>query len=207
MPFCSSCGEKLDGGSFCPSCGNPVNPTSTDQPTAQQVFSQSPNPQVSATAPADDTELMQIFMGPNSNFYFTKFAEMPPLGDYNPSWNWSAFFFGLWWLLYRKMYLYGVIAWVATLAISSMTMGAGGIVTMVLIGLFANSVYRKFVREEIAKTAGMDPAARKNLLAMKGGVTWTPVIIALVIFVLLICAASALFSSIFALSSFSNYGY
>lgn len=190
MAFCTKCGAQMGDGSYCTSCGAKADegaqaPNVVAAPTQTQMG-----------VGNDDTELMRAFIGPESSYYLEKFSMMPTQNDFAPTWNWPGFLFGLWWLLYRKMYIYAALAWVGTIVLSSITAGAGGIVAMVLIGVFANSLYRKFVREEIAKTAGYDDVTRRQMLATKGGVTWIPVIIATVACVLIGIVVFAIFGAL-----------
>jgi hypothetical protein len=45
----------------------------------------------------------------NADYYRARFDEFEQCRTYKPSWNWAAFFFGYWWLFYRKMYLFGFV--------------------------------------------------------------------------------------------------
>jgi ribosomal protein L40E len=54
---------------------------------------------------ADD---LVTFIGPNSSYYIPRFHKMSHSGT-QTSWNWVAFFFTPYWLLYRKNYLAGSI--------------------------------------------------------------------------------------------------
>lgn len=42
----------------------------------------------------------------NRDYYLRRFARFDARGRPGPSWNWPAFFFGYWWLLYRNMAAY-----------------------------------------------------------------------------------------------------
>ncbi|MBF0482657.1 MAG: DUF2628 domain-containing protein [Desulfovibrionaceae bacterium] len=48
--------------------------------------------------------------------YLARFARFDALGgSFTPTWHWPAFFFAPWWLLYRKMYLWAVLAFIVSL--------------------------------------------------------------------------------------------
>lgn len=52
----------------------------------------------------DKNELYERLIGTNVFYYMDKFEYME-LYDTKTSWNWAAFFFGPFWMVYRKMYL------------------------------------------------------------------------------------------------------
>lgn len=60
------------------------------------------------TTPQDGViseELLRLFVGPNYEYYVRKWKILQ--GKRSPnSWNWAAFFAGLAWMAYRKMYRY-----------------------------------------------------------------------------------------------------
>lgn len=57
------------------------------------------------------------------------------------SWNWSAFFFGAGWLLYRKMYLYGAIA-IVVYILAGYKHPEQILPFSILLGIFGNAIYR-----------------------------------------------------------------
>lgn len=52
------------------------------------------------------------FVGRNSKKYLSHFKRFNVLGvdNFKPAWNWAAFFFGPFWMFYRKLYLWGLLA-------------------------------------------------------------------------------------------------
>ncbi len=52
-------------------------------------------------------EEIGAFVGANSDFYLTKWKERQ--GRFHKGWNWSAAFFGVEWLFYRKLYFKGMV--------------------------------------------------------------------------------------------------
>ncbi|WP_457638579.1 DUF2628 domain-containing protein, partial [Persephonella sp.] len=57
----------------------------------------------------DKWEKYRLFIGKNADYHIEKFKKFEETGG-ALSWNWAAFFLGIVWMLYRKMYLYGVLA-------------------------------------------------------------------------------------------------
>jgi hypothetical protein len=103
-----------------------------------------------------DDQLYERFAGPNAAYYILKWDVMR---DRLMSWNWSAFFFGEGWLLYRKMYLYAIIYSVVRVLITpfltSITLFGDSllndvapmlmpytIILNLLIGLYGNHLYK-----------------------------------------------------------------
>ena len=122
------------------------------------------------------------FIGPKADYYIPAFQKMDATGS-AISWNWAAFVFGLFWMLYRKMWLYALVIWGALFVIGLIPgIGAAldgflGIASWILFGLFGNWLYKRKVEEELAAAAHLEPAARKAQLASRGGITWIPVIV------------------------------
>jgi hypothetical protein len=57
-----------------------------------------------------------------ADYYRARFDEIEQCRTFRPSWNWAAFFFGYWWLFYRKMYL---LAFVGVLIVFLLMMWVG----------------------------------------------------------------------------------
>jgi len=60
---------------------------------------------------SEDT--IRSFVSKNSDYYLKKWKYMLEKNS-KVSWNWPAFFFGFWWFLYRKMFLYGFLVFLYT---------------------------------------------------------------------------------------------
>jgi len=148
------------------------------------------------------------FIGKNAEYYIPQFQKMDATNSMI-SWNWAAALGNIWWMLYRKMYLYALIAWVANMVLNFLLPVAGlgsWIVTCVLFGLFGNWAYKKKVEEELA-AAPLDPAARQAQLASRGGITWVPVIILGVVTLLGFLSLCALGAVLGLAGVFSGAGY
>jgi hypothetical protein len=96
--FCSKCGTEAGAGAqFCSQCGSPLAAAT-------------------AVGPPDrgDDEYVEAAIGPrNTEYYLRKFARFGSGGGY-ASWNWPAFFVPLFWMLYRKMWLWAALYFFAT---------------------------------------------------------------------------------------------
>jgi hypothetical protein len=164
---------------------------------------------VEATPEPDNRDLLiETFVGPNAAYFLLAWDVMR---ERRWSWNWSAFFFGEGWLLYRKMYLLAILFSLARMALtpylSSITLFSDSLLnqaipllfpyTMVLnivLGIYANHLYRihaeKKIREAIAE---FKPERRLLGVQTRGGVSllallWIPVIAIVEHMVLLLVA-------------------
>jgi hypothetical protein len=122
-------------------------------------------------APAPSFDDAATFIGPNADYYIPQFQKLDSTNSMI-SWNWAAFLCSIWWMLYRKMYLYALIAF----AIACIP-GIGSMAIWIGSGVLGNWLYKKKVEEELAAASAYDPATRKSQLAARGGITWVPVIV------------------------------
>lgn len=93
--ICSRCGkEAREGGCYCPYCGAEYSNLSAEE-----------------TDLIRDSEF-KAFIGNNSEKYLKKFKKFTGKGvaTFALTWHWPAFFAGGWWLLYRKMYFWALVA-------------------------------------------------------------------------------------------------
>lgn len=126
----------------------------------------------------EDREYLRIFVGKNADYYISKWEE---LGEGNKiSWNWSAFFFGLIWFAYRKMYphtfamlIFNIILYAVQVKFN--TLGFVALITnlsiSILIGMFGNYLYYDYAKsklEEIKKQT-VDEKKLYVELARNGG--------------------------------------
>jgi hypothetical protein len=96
MSFCPRCGKTIeDVNVFCPHCGNRIALPAIDSlndPILEEEFG--------------------TFIGRQADHYLRKFRNFSNRGrnSFAVTWNWSAFFLGFIWMLYRKMYLWALMA-------------------------------------------------------------------------------------------------
>jgi hypothetical protein len=107
--FCQKCGKEIpEGSSYCPYCGQKA--------TSGDSFSPS----------VIKDEEYRDYIGPRAYNYMEKFNKFNRSGmdRFVFTWHWPAFFIGFWWLLYRKMYFWSLIAfgvwWLPHLALPGM---------------------------------------------------------------------------------------
>jgi len=136
------------------------------------------------------------FIGPKADYYIPQFQKLEASGSMF-SWNWAAFLGGPLWMLYRKMWVYGLAAYAAAMILNTVLPGFGGLLSLaiwVAFGALGNWAYKNHVETELAKMASLDPATKRAQMATKGGITWIPVIIAgvlMLLFALMMCGLGA----------------
>lgn len=124
---CTFCGREShsNGGVFCPYCGQAYSNghSNPNQHRGPNVFMGGmPNSDfvyggLDKEAKIEDVKVEHIakFVGANSTRYLSRFAALSK--KKKGSWNWAAFISPAAWCFSRKMYLYGVIFFIVTLAV------------------------------------------------------------------------------------------
>lgn len=125
---------------------------------------------------------IEAYVGPKAGAYLRVFERFPAEGGpaFAFSWNWPAFFCGVWWYLYRKMYLWAAVDFALSIAL-----GWTFLVPLfwaVIRAATGNYLYflqaERKVRESAARPE--DGPARLARLAGEGGVhrwvAWSAVV-------------------------------
>jgi len=97
--------------------------------------------------------------------------------------NWAALFFGVLWMLYRKMYGVAAAA-VGIMLISGCLGGIGGMLGLALTvcsGLFGNYLYMMTVQKRVTDAQKFGEPARSQYVEKYAGTSNTAVIIGLVV--------------------------
>ena len=128
-------------------------------------------------------EELQTFIQSNSYYYIPKWQSFDEtlsqksLGVF----NWSACLFTLFWMAYRKMYLYTAILWVffaAIFTVADMAIGgqAGNYAwfgVMFMFGRFGNSIYKNDAERKIRQIKKeVPPEYHEQALKAEGGTNW-----------------------------------
>lgn len=162
--YCSKCGSSINQGEkFCRVCGTEVavniiqqnnQPYSTNQEFATQ--NQNIQPPTTNSVYSDET-LIKAYIGKKAEKIMTsKFSVW-------------AFFFGPIYLLYRKMYLYGLALWliyvIAGIFLSeySLTISLAG---SIFLGIKFKDLYLKHVQEQVTKIKQKNPGLSYELLTL-----------------------------------------
>lgn len=224
--FCKECGHVLSSDNFCVNPNCPSNDESNyikkpkfelkelgeeekeaytqSYDLEENYYNNNPyNRNISVSANIEDFE---IYVGPKRTaYYLDRFMDYQDNHSFIKI-NWSAFFFGFYWLLYRKLYsdalLYFAVNSLLNKAISRyVDLGiytpivslAKGLTLMIVVGLFGNQKYVKNAVNKISKTksslAGVDTDYLNKRISKIGGTNlWLPLGIIGFAFLLLIIA-------------------
>ncbi len=114
--ICAQCGTaNPEYAEYCQHCGTPLN--STDWSSAGNGSFNEYTPFTHTSHPSDEPvelidgvrsdELMAMTGATKADYYLTRFKRIADGGA--GGWNWAAFILAPYWLLYRKMYKYGIL--------------------------------------------------------------------------------------------------
>lgn len=183
--YCPRCGSKYEEGErFCKYCGESLENKFSEKYDFHQPEK------------ITDETLEKAFIGPN----YDKIKQ--------EKFSFPAFFFGFYYLLYRKMWLY-TLAWITIIILASIFISEYMIVLNVgmsiLIGIFFNKFYIKHVSKKIDKIkANNQDKTQEELLKIckkKGGNSPLAIVIVIFAFIIILTALVTIFS----ISKFSKF--
>lgn len=187
--LCKNCGAWVeDDDRFCEHCGN--NLSSVDDPVVidvepEVVEAEIVMPPKRYDSPAADArEVRERLIGSKTEYYLPRFEKMETLNSFT-DWNWAAFFFGFWWMLYRKMYVFGAVALAVTELLSLLTIPGLGLLVSLAVGVVGNFLYMKDINNRTDKAMDMQPEERELYIQKNSGTGWTGVVVAFVVFLIL----------------------
>lgn len=187
MSYCTKCGkEVLGGGSFCQHCGGNLSIT----PASMQTSSMSPDLTKKDFA---------AFVRTNVEKYLTKFAKFNTGGidGFKATWHWPAFFVPFWWLLYRKMYGWAILAfftgWIPYI---------GWFLLPIVWAITANYIYYRQTKRKLLEIKQLHPSpeTQRAVIAVTGGVGNAALIFVPIGFIMVIGILAAI-----AIPQFSAY--
>jgi Tfp pilus assembly major pilin PilA len=146
--------------------------------------------------------LYRAAVGPkNADYYVSRFLRFDEPGASKWSWHWPAFFIGFYWGLYRRMYgnalIYcllvpfciGVCVALALVLARITTLTPLRVVMLtyswILIPIFANSIYHKFIARRIKEVQAKVPDPAVQIVVLENGphtnnLAWIVVLVLLV---------------------------
>lgn len=141
------------------------------------------------TSAVPTKEELQAFIQARSYYYIPKWESFDPtLKLVAPGkFNWAACFLNVFWMAYRRMYLFVIILVAFEAAcfsilefffrLSTSVTNSVGIATMILLGRYGNSIYRKHVERKIRQIkAKMTPEYWSQAFRDSGGTSlWAPI--------------------------------
>lgn len=141
---------------------------------------------------------IEKFVGKSFAFYQQKWQKSKADNNNPMSWNMAAFFLGLVWMVYRKMYKYAFIVFGVIvvesifeemLGFSSAMTYAANIVFALIFGFYGNAIYQRHVNNKIAEITTSYPPEKVELeIERQGGVNIAFAVGISLFFVLLVVA-------------------
>ena len=183
--YCPRCGSKYeDGEKFCKYCGEPLE---------NQINEKYDIPQPEKIT---DETLEKGFVGPN----YDKIKK--------EKFSFPAFFFGAYYLLYRKMWLYALLWFVAIILANTFIEKYSAVLILgisILTGVLFNKIYMKHTKKKIEKikTKNSDKTQEEllKICKKKGGIS--PLAIAMTILASIIITLVLL--TMFSIKEFSEF--
>ncbi|MGE6487471.1 DUF2628 domain-containing protein [Paenisporosarcina sp. NPDC076898] len=184
--FCIHCGAKQNiGAKFCQSCGKGISEQKeTDgmkKKSRRSLLRSSEH--TTSNDLENNHELLRQFVGAKeADFYLQKWSKG------NQSWNWAAFFLGVLWLGYRKMFksifiMLGIFLLidvvVALLGINDNYLSSSiGIVVGITLGIWGNHLYKQHAIKSIdsLKERYKETDLLDHEIQLRGGGSWKGVV-------------------------------
>ncbi|MEZ0539182.1 DUF2628 domain-containing protein [Fibrella arboris] len=146
------------------------------------------------------TDYLPYFFGPRADYYC---QVVDDLEQGKVRFNEGAFFFGMFWMAYRKMYANAAITFALIMAESALEdwlipvlsetyayMLVSNLLIASLIGFSGNRLYSTFSRRQVARLTQrpilQDAASERDVLAVlrrQGGVSWVGPLVLLLAFI------------------------
>ncbi|MFC7373507.1 DUF2628 domain-containing protein [Fictibacillus iocasae] len=178
---CRQCGVKRETGSAlsCQQCGGVFFQRNYKTEMMGGAFSAN-------TAPLESTEKLALFVGEEKKeFYFKKWEK--ERNKRKITWNWAAFFLGIFWLGYRKMYTVMAIFFAVLIVLDTIALfvGTGALAvdraiassSAAFFGLMGNRLYKQHAEKKISEITATYSDAEQQHIAIKkaGGTSWAGV--------------------------------
>ena len=131
---------------------------------------------------------LQLLVRTKTEYYIPKFQELKSQNK-QTSWNWPAFLVAPYWMIYRKMYGYGAAVLGINFILSLIGSGFLSLVSLagyIVLGIFANSIYMKFLEGKANQAKAMNEPYKSQFIAQNGGVNTTATVLTIVGYALLV---------------------
>lgn len=182
---CSQCGSAIiENAQFCSNCGAAVQETAAAVDPIKMVASKV------NSATLDEERAFRLFIGENADYYLGKWTTPDGKLQKKLSWNWAAFFFGILWFFYRKMYGWALGFYVIGIALYFLLPGIS-FGMWIVYGLTANSLYYDHVKDRIETSRQMVTGIedQEKAIAMSGGTSTLGVVAGIALICLFIVLA------------------
>lgn len=191
---CLNCSFENDLNSkFCSNCGHELKPKEEKIVVEPKVTQTYTSKEDNSTLDKDITNFIQE----NVPYYKEKFTIMKKTNN-NISWNWSSFFLGAYWTLYRKMYAIAVAIFCVEFILSFVPFL--GVISWVgyhiLMGMYGNYIYLNFINKKLEEVNYLSNEEKDSAISRRGGVNIIVPILVIAIPVIIILILLSIFGSI-----------
>lgn len=206
MSFCRNCGKELsDGDLFCPGCGTSTG-IGNDAET-EAAFN--------VRTETNDEALMDAYISGSTGtpiqnhayeHYKNAYSAMERNnGGFTMKWNWAAFFFTGWHLMYRKAYLEGILL----LVLFTVIPAGFNLILQIAAGLCINYLlYRRYkTKLGECKAESGNPSTQLARMASEGGTSTIVKVLAAIYFIVYIGILLLIFLGTAALAATPDYYY
>ena len=188
--FCTNCGTKIeDNALFCHNCGTGVVRKETyTQSSANAEFSEEKAEETAKNKTVDaefvgtevsgdfiDDDVEKLIGDKKFDYYINRFAEMKQKNK-KAGWNWCAFLFGPAWMIYRKMYVYAAIYWLASILLLSKIFLID-IFISVAAGVYGNKLYMTHLEKTAVEAKALQEPQKTEFIRKNGGTSAAAVFI------------------------------
>ncbi len=179
----------------CPKCGKEIEtPTETCSNCGESIGDQN-NSNIFSQRNTN-MEQLRLFVGDNADYYLKKWENIE---EKRESWNWAGFLGGIFWMGYRKMYLYVIITLGIFLVLDAVIPVSNldplfSLIFALLIGLNGNYLYYLHANNKLRRINELfsDPEHRKIAAFKTGGPSWLGVASALIFIIVYAVIATQL---------------
>lgn len=197
--FCTKCGTKnIKINSFCANCGSGLNQDRSENINISDKSVNTNTPRVNTLLNYVGTDDMELFVSKNVGYYNQKFNQITKTGN-KRTWNWSAFLFTAYWLIYRKMYLQAGLVFLGVTVVAMIPF-IGPLINLCIyvgIGMYANSMYLDNANKKLNEIYTMGYEPKEEIIMKKGGVNIVVPLIIVGITILFIVIAALFFGVLF----------
>ena len=201
--YCTRCEtQNYSTSAFCCRCGNQLANIPSPQQTPPK-YSTSPsnsNPygyvqtgyypgnenygaqNLNASFSSGNESNVEMLIGKNAEYYIPKFNEMKARNT-KSSWNWCAFLFTPYWMIYRKMYGYGaavlggmfLLSLIGGLFLSLLSLAA-----YIVFGILGNYVYMQTLEKKAAQMDMLSGGYKTEYANKNGGTNSTATVLTII---------------------------
>ena len=176
--YCQKCGAKnIPQSSFCSNCGTAMylNEPKTHSQSEDEIYSD-----------------LALLVGKNFEYYIPKFKKLISKNA-NISWNWCAFLFTPYWMIYRKLYGYGIAYICFNLLVFFLSKYSTyvtyfGYAANFLLGLCGNRIYLNSLEAKVHEMSKYDVKYKAALASKNGGTNTAATVFAILVEVMIYTA-------------------